>query len=125
MPPAQRICEAEWIGPRGNALPGPIFTFPKRHAKHGDTFYEPAMELHAVSRNPSDKVKTRVLAVLVHPETRGNSSCPSRPRRRSERCPLLIFQTADSRQDRRCFAQISKLSENRSFRILFRLTYSC
>ena len=37
MPPAQRICEAEWIGPRGNALPGPIFTFPKRHAKHGDT----------------------------------------------------------------------------------------
>lgn len=35
--------------------------------KAGDTFYEPTMALHAVSRNPSDKAKTRVLAVLVHP----------------------------------------------------------
>lgn len=35
--------------------------------KAGDTFYEPAMALHAVSRNPSAKNKTRVLAVLVHP----------------------------------------------------------
>ncbi len=35
--------------------------------KAGDTFYEPAMALHAVSRNPSGKTKTRVLAVLVHP----------------------------------------------------------
>ena len=38
-----------------------------RKLKAGDTFYEPAMALHTVSRNPSDKVKTRVLAVLVHP----------------------------------------------------------
>ena len=38
-----------------------------RKLKAGDTFYEPAMALHAVSRNPSDKAKTRVLAVLVHP----------------------------------------------------------
>ena len=38
-----------------------------RKLKAGDTFYEPAMALHAVSRNPSDKIKTRVLAVLVHP----------------------------------------------------------
>ena len=35
--------------------------------KAGDTFYEPTMALHAVSRNPSSKVKTRVLAILVHP----------------------------------------------------------
>jgi quercetin dioxygenase-like cupin family protein len=35
--------------------------------KAGDTFYEPAMALHSTSRNPSDKTKTRVLAVLVHP----------------------------------------------------------
>jgi quercetin dioxygenase-like cupin family protein len=35
--------------------------------KAGDTFYEPAMALHSVSRNPSDKTTTRVLAVLVHP----------------------------------------------------------
>ena len=60
--------------------PGPIFGYvlegelefavgdgKVRTLKAGDTFYEPAMALHAVSRNPSDKVKTRVLAVLVHP----------------------------------------------------------
>jgi quercetin dioxygenase-like cupin family protein len=35
--------------------------------KAGETFYEPAMALHAVSRNPSSKTTTRVLAVLVHP----------------------------------------------------------
>ena len=35
--------------------------------KAGDTFYESAMALHSVSRNPSDKNKTRVLAVMVHP----------------------------------------------------------
>ena len=60
--------------------PGPIFGYvlegelefavgdgKVRKLKAGDTFYEPAMALHAVSRNPSDKAKTRVLAVLVHP----------------------------------------------------------
>ena len=60
--------------------PGPIFGYvlegelefavgdgKPRTLKAGDTFYEPAMALHAVSRNPSDKAKTRVLAVLVHP----------------------------------------------------------
>ena len=60
--------------------PGPIFGYviegefeiavgngKVRTLKAGDTFYEPAMALHAVSRNPSAKNKTRVLAVLVHP----------------------------------------------------------
>ncbi len=60
--------------------PGPIFGYilegelefavgdeKVRTLKVGDTFYESAMALHAVSRNPSNKVKTRVLAVLVHP----------------------------------------------------------
>ncbi|MBX7074621.1 MAG: cupin domain-containing protein [Pirellulales bacterium] len=60
--------------------PGPIFGYviegefdfavgdgKVQKLKAGDTFYEPAMALHAVSRNPSDKFKTRVLAVLVHP----------------------------------------------------------
>lgn len=60
--------------------PGPIFGYllegeldfqagdePMRRLKAGDTFYEPAMALHAVSRNPSDKTRTRVLAVMVHP----------------------------------------------------------
>jgi quercetin dioxygenase-like cupin family protein len=35
--------------------------------KAGDTFYEAAMALHSVSRNPNSRTKTRVLAVLVHP----------------------------------------------------------
>ncbi len=60
--------------------PGPIFGYvlegefefavgdqKARRLKVGDTFYEPAMALHSVSRNPSDKVKARVLAILVHP----------------------------------------------------------
>ena len=59
--------------------PGPVFgtvlegeldfqagDSPLRRLKAGDTFYEPAMILHAVSRNPSDKVRTRVLAVMLH-----------------------------------------------------------
>ena len=33
----------------------------------GETFYEPTGSLHRVSRNPSAKTKTRVLAVVLHP----------------------------------------------------------
>ncbi len=40
---------------------------PVKRLKAGDTFYEPTMSLHRVSRNPSDKVRARVLAVLVVP----------------------------------------------------------
>ncbi|MFO0808224.1 MAG: cupin domain-containing protein [Gemmataceae bacterium] len=60
--------------------PGPVFGYilegefetkvgdgPVRRLKAGETFYEPAMALHAISRNPSDKVKTKVLAVMLHP----------------------------------------------------------
>ena len=60
--------------------PGPVFGYvlegelefqagdaPVRRLKAGDTFYEPASELHAVARNPSTKVLTRVLAVILHP----------------------------------------------------------
>ena len=60
--------------------PGPVFGYvlegelefqagdtPARRLKAGDTFYEPAMVLHAVTRNPSAKVRTRVLAVILHP----------------------------------------------------------
>ena len=59
--------------------PGPVFGYvlegelefqagdaPARRLNAGDTFYEPAMVLHAVSRNPSAKVRTRVLAVMLH-----------------------------------------------------------
>ena len=38
-----------------------------RTLKAGDTFYEPTGCLHRVSRNPSKKGKTRILAVVLHP----------------------------------------------------------
>ena len=60
--------------------PGPVFGYvlegeyewglndqPVKTLKVGDTFYEPGGSLHRVSRNPSAKTKTRVLAVLLHP----------------------------------------------------------
>ena len=49
---------------------------PLRKLKAGDTFYEPTMSLHRVSRNPSDKGKTRVLAVLVVPRDAKQMSIP-------------------------------------------------
>lgn len=60
--------------------PGPVFGYvlegelefaigdgKLRTLKAGDTFYEPAMALHRVARNPSNKATTRVLAVVVNP----------------------------------------------------------
>ncbi len=40
---------------------------PARVLKAGETFYEPAECLHRVSRNPG-KVKTRLLAWVLHPQ---------------------------------------------------------
>jgi quercetin dioxygenase-like cupin family protein len=61
--------------------PGPVFGYvlegdyewaiddqPSRTLKVGDTFYEPTGCLHRVSKNPSGKTRTRVLAVLLHPQ---------------------------------------------------------
>jgi quercetin dioxygenase-like cupin family protein len=39
---------------------------PAKTLKVGDTFYEPGGCLHRVSRNPSKKDKTRILAVVLH-----------------------------------------------------------
>ena len=36
--------------------------------KAGDTFYEPTRCLHDVGRNPSKKDKTRLIAIVLHPE---------------------------------------------------------
>ena len=60
--------------------PGPAFGYvlegeyewaiddkPVRTLKAGDTFYEPTGCLHRVSKNPSKKGKTRILAVVLHP----------------------------------------------------------
>src|SRR3954467_12508406 len=61
--------------------PGPAFGYvlegeyewavddnPAKVLKAGDTFYEPTGCLHRVSKNPSKTGKTRVLAVVLHPE---------------------------------------------------------
>ncbi len=61
--------------------PGPVFGYvlegeyewaidenPASSLKVGDTFYEPTGCLHRVSKNPSKTGKTRVLAVLLHPQ---------------------------------------------------------
>jgi quercetin dioxygenase-like cupin family protein len=40
---------------------------PTQILKQGETFYEPTGCLHRVSKNPSAKGRTRVLAVVVHP----------------------------------------------------------
>ena len=59
--------------------PGPAFGYvlegeyewaiddkPIQKLKAGDTFYEPTGCLHRVSKNPSHKNKTRVIAVVLH-----------------------------------------------------------
>ena len=59
--------------------PGPVFAYilegeyewaindqPVKKLKAGDTFYEPTMCLHRVSRNPGKSV-TRLLVVMLHP----------------------------------------------------------
>ena len=59
--------------------PGPVFAYilegeyewaindqPVKKLKAGDTFYEPTMCLHRVSRNPGTSV-TRLLVVMLHP----------------------------------------------------------
>jgi quercetin dioxygenase-like cupin family protein len=69
--------------------PGPVFGYilegeyqwaindqPVKQLKAGDTFYEPAMCLHRVSRNSSDKAKARLLAVMVHPRDAKQLSIP-------------------------------------------------
>lgn len=69
--------------------PGPIFGYvvagefeqalgneKPRRLKAGDSFYEPAMALHAVSRNPSTTSTTRVIAILVHPRDAKALSTP-------------------------------------------------
>jgi len=68
--------------------PGPVFGYvlegefehaindePAKVLKAGETFYEPAGCLHRVSKNPG-KVKTRVLATVLHPRDAKQLSVP-------------------------------------------------
>src|SRR3954465_12158595 len=69
--------------------PGPVFGYvlegeyewaindqPVKKLKVGDTFYEPTMSLHRVSRNPHASTRTRILAVLLHPRDAKQLSIP-------------------------------------------------
>lgn len=47
--------------------------------KPGDTFYEPALALHRVSRNPSKNTDARVLAIIIHPRDVKDLVLPARP----------------------------------------------
>ena len=51
---------------------------PLRKLKAGDTFYEPTMALHSVSRNPSKTAKTRLLAVILHPRETKETTIPEK-----------------------------------------------
>jgi quercetin dioxygenase-like cupin family protein len=71
--------------------PGPVFGYvlegeyewaindqPVKKLKAGETFYEPTLSLHRVSRNPSDKTRTRVLAVLLLPRDAKELAIPEK-----------------------------------------------
>jgi quercetin dioxygenase-like cupin family protein len=49
---------------------------PVKTYKAGETFYEPSGSVHRVARNPSDKTKTRLLAVILHPRDAKNVRVP-------------------------------------------------
>jgi quercetin dioxygenase-like cupin family protein len=72
------------IEPGGRVVPhrhaGPVFGYvlegeyehalnddPVTTYRAGDTFYEPSGCVHRVTRNPSARAKTRLLAVILHP----------------------------------------------------------
>ena len=51
---------------------------PIKTYKAGDTFYEPSGSVHRVARNPSDKTKTRLLAVILHPRDAKDVTVPEK-----------------------------------------------
>jgi quercetin dioxygenase-like cupin family protein len=54
---------------------------PTRTLQVGDTFYEPTGGLHRVSRNPSAKGTTRVLAVILHARDALQITVPEPPKK--------------------------------------------
>lgn len=51
---------------------------PVKIYKAGETFYEPSGSLHRVAQNPSDKTKTRLLAVILHARDARNITIPEK-----------------------------------------------
>src|ERR687897_971853 len=50
---------------------------PPKSLKAGETFYEPSGVVHGVSRNPSTRTRTRVLAVILHPRDAKDITTPA------------------------------------------------
>lgn len=78
-------------GGEAHRHPGPGFVYvlegeyelgiddqPTKRFKAGETFYEPTGHLHRVSRNPSLKGKTRLIAVVVHPREATEIAVPEK-----------------------------------------------
>jgi quercetin dioxygenase-like cupin family protein len=51
---------------------------PVKTYKAGETFYEPSGSLHRVAQNPSDKTKTRLLAVILYARDVKNVTVPEK-----------------------------------------------
>jgi quercetin dioxygenase-like cupin family protein len=83
------------IGPGQSGVPhrhpGPDFVYvlegeyelgvddqPTKSFKAGETFYEPTGCLHRVSKNPSAKGKTRLIAVVLHPRDAKEIAIPEK-----------------------------------------------
>jgi quercetin dioxygenase-like cupin family protein len=49
---------------------------PTKRYKAGETFYEPTGCLHRVSKNPSAKGRTRLIAVILHPRDAKDIAVP-------------------------------------------------
>ena len=51
---------------------------PVKTYKAGDTFYEPSGSVHRVTKNPSDKTETRLLAVILHSRDAKQATVPEK-----------------------------------------------
>jgi len=51
---------------------------PVKKYKAGDTFYEPSGSVHRVARNPSGKIRTRLLAVVLHSRDTKETTVPEK-----------------------------------------------
>ena len=87
------------IEPGGRVAPhrhaGPVFGYvlegeyehalnddPVTTYKAGDTFYEPSGCVHRVTRNPSARAKTRLLAVILHPRDAKEVTIPEKAKKK-------------------------------------------
>ena len=51
---------------------------PVKIYKAGETFYEPSGCVHRVARNPSEKTRTRLLALILHPRDAKEVTVPEK-----------------------------------------------